>query len=155
MRIFGLLLFFFFLVSQNTFGCSCFGKRSVSDELKKSDAVFVGEVLGCEKFIVSDEVTKIDLTFAKIVFSVDEYYKAIYKWPKEIVVVSGIGGGDCGFEFIEGRKYIVYSVLINRYYSKGQRKKKFLYTDICSRTCELNETELKEIIKIRKPRAIN
>src|SRR5262247_3055052 len=46
-------------------------------------------------------------------------------------VITGWGGGDCGFEFKRGERYLVYA------YTNPQDNK--LYTSICQRTRALSE----------------
>jgi TonB family protein len=83
--------------------------------------------------------------------------EAIYK-GKHIsdttFIFTGSGGGDCGFNFKLGSKYIVYALkhkVEGRY--NGQLhidQKSAFYTTICKRTKLFDTTEIKEIEKYLK-----
>lgn len=65
-----------------------------------------------------------------------------------VTIVTGLGGGDCGFNFEIGTEYIVYSSFENKYYPQGNTVSKFLYTDICRRTRLATDTaEIKALSK--------
>lgn len=66
-------------------------------------------------------------------------YRAVYlqnlhayrgQAPDKVVVLTGIGLGDCGFDFETGKQYLVYGDRIDRDY---------LFTSICSGTSPLEE----------------
>ena len=47
-----LTILFLIIVSGDLFACTCIGDMSVKDEIKKSDAVFVGTNANCRSFAV-------------------------------------------------------------------------------------------------------
>jgi len=49
----------------------------------------------------------------------------------DVEIVTGMGGGDCGYNFEKGRKYLVYA---SEWHGR-------LYTGICSRTRPLNQAD--------------
>jgi 5-hydroxyisourate hydrolase-like protein (transthyretin family) len=65
----------------------------------------------------------------KVSFAIEENFRGIEGPVTE--VITGLGGGDCGFDFERGERYLVYAY-------RGQEDKK-LYTSICSRTRSLSE----------------
>jgi hypothetical protein len=60
----------------------------------------------------------------------DSYKGAL---PDHLIVGTGVGGGDCGFEFIKGETYLVFAEPAPDYYERVDYA-----TDICSRTAHVN-----------------
>lgn len=113
--------------SGKAFACSCIEPGSVEEEMKRVDVVFAGTVIS--KKIVGD-------------FQVEYWFKveAVYKGVttvKNVKVTTGIGGGDCGYNFTKGERYIVY----------GWVEGKAIDTNICTRTKNYDIDEEKELIK--------
>ena len=78
---------------------------------------------------------------------------SIYKGKiktKTVEIITGVGGGDCGYSFNIGQDYIIYSNYKTHYYKEGKKVQKYLYTNICTRTCKSNSNEINEINKILK-----
>lgn len=77
--------------------CSCVIPGTPVEEMEKSDAVFSGQVIEMEStptgYVVSLEVF--------------EFWKGDV--PEEVTVQTGMGGGDCGFNFERGKNYMVYA----------------------------------------------
>jgi len=110
-----------FTFSQSAEACTCRPapegysiSKQVREARSSAGAVFTGEVV---------EITE----------SSDGYYREIRikvasKWKgvksKEVVVYTGRGGGDCGYSFSVGGKYLVYA----------SRIEDRLFTNICQRT---------------------
>ncbi|PWT92497.1 MAG: hypothetical protein C5B54_03395 [Acidobacteria bacterium] len=111
-------------------GCSCAQGGTVCGDYASAAAVFVGVVSDITRgSIRRDETSKEDLFFGKIVhFSVEQAYKGVES--PEISVETGNGGGDCGYPFESGKRYLVYAYGI----PKGK-----LGTGICSRTKPLSQ----------------
>jgi hypothetical protein len=59
------------------------------------------------------------------IFAVSEPFVGIEGQSNQIEVRTGMGGGDCGYPFVVGQKYVVYA---------GKTKDGILATGICSRT---------------------
>ncbi|HEY0082456.1 MAG TPA: hypothetical protein VGB61_06680 [Pyrinomonadaceae bacterium] len=106
--------------------CSCaLGEDSPCQEFWQTDVVFAGTVVG------SSEI-KTDVAGYKrrlVRFSVEESYRGIEGAFAE--VVTGLGGGDCGYEFRQGGQYVVYAY--------RDDKEKRLHTSICTRTRPLDK----------------
>jgi hypothetical protein len=128
-RITPKLFLFIAILSLNlidSFGCTCILtlkrmslKQQINEARKKSTAVFMGQVL---------EITT-DPNMPKTVkFQVHRSWKLVQ--TKEVFIMTGYGGGDCGFHFTVGVSYLVYAygVDINK-----------LSTNICQRTANLKK----------------
>ncbi|MDQ3713249.1 MAG: hypothetical protein M3388_13665 [Acidobacteriota bacterium] len=140
--IFTIFLFIFFTVlnASNVLACSCIlqDSESIEKQVKKaytnSTAVFVGEV--------------VEVIEKPNAYSVEVKFKVVKSWKNELKdaasITTGRGGGDCGFEFEVGKKYLVYT----------DGDKNNLRTNICTRTSafEMNEdaTFLNKIKKVEK-----
>lgn len=113
--------------------CSCAELPSVEEELKQSQAVFSGKVVNVsEKQSIKGQVTK------SVLFKVTNTWKGVKQ--SQIIITTGLGGGDCGFDFKEGHEYLVYANESTMYGAKS------LVTIICNRTNELSS--LQEDLKI-------
>ena len=110
-----LVLAFLFTPSRAD-ACSCVGGIPMCESYWRTDAVFAGEAID----IATSESG--GLLRRRVRFRVDDVYRGAA--AREIDVFTGTGGGDCGFHFIVGRKYLVFAN------SFGGR----LSTGICSRT---------------------
>ena len=127
--LFSVAMFF----TSDVLACSCEIPRpndSVAEmtrkERKASSAVFLGEVLSVVKVSELENVAKI---------RVEVKWKGVK--TSEVNVSTGIGGGDCGFLFEVGEKYLIYV---------SKSKNGAFTTNICSRTKPLSEA--REEIKI-------
>jgi len=97
--------------------CDCPYHGAPCKAFANTPTVFVGRVV---------KVSTIDRKTA----SGDEYKDRLV-FAKTAEVVTGWGGGDCGYEFHEGVEYLVYGYT--------HREKGRLYTGICQRTRLLSE----------------
>jgi hypothetical protein len=99
--------------------CSCL-RVTICDAYKMSPAIFVGTVL---------ESKDIEKDRARVYrFTVEQSYKGVE--GTDIEVQTGMGGGDCGYSFTKGERYLVYA-----YFDKKTRT---FHTNICSRTTPLS-----------------
>ena len=134
------LAFFGVLNASNVFACTCLlspEAESLDSVVKKayknSSAVFAGEVI--------EIVQKPDVFFVEVKFAVEQ------KWndgiEKTVTVTTGKGGGDCGYRFEVGKKYLVYA---SNSYSKNS-----LRTNICTKTALAeNNKDIAVLNKIKK-----
>jgi hypothetical protein len=115
-------LFFalFSLISTLGISCSCAEplpgtseENQVLQELKDADTVFLGTVLSIWPTPTLEK---------RVTLLVHKSWRG--KGSEKVVVRTGLGGGDCGFRFKRGEKYLVYA-----YVHEGR-----LSTHICSRT---------------------
>ena len=69
-----------------------------------------------------------------------------------VSIITGFGHGDCGYNFEVGKEYIVYANdEINIGYGKIKKVPNTFETNICTRTCTLNNLELDLIRKYCRP----
>ena len=131
--------------------CDCIGTISVSQSLTGSDGVFAGTVLSVRDTIrvialeaAADTVRLPDRAFTFLVTK---------KWKGPVgdtlVVLTGRGGGDCGYPFGIGGSYLVYAG-----WSELNRPSGVLGTGICSRTRSLigADAEVAELDRLARRR---
>jgi hypothetical protein len=116
-----------FLVTKAGFACDCGLPRTgnpfkqvVTEARNKSKAVFSGTVVAIDK--------KPGDLYVAVRFKIEESWKGTLS--KEATVFTGQGGGDCGYKFEVGQRYLVYAY---RYNDTD------LGTNICQRTANLIE----------------
>jgi hypothetical protein len=136
------IIFSIFLIAftaSDVFACDCIllDEIPVEKQLKNayasSTSIFVGEVV--------EVITKPDVYFVSVKFKVEKNWNKNFQ--KEITVSTGKGGGDCGYKFQIGKKYLVYAY--------GENNK--LSTDICTRTALANSNKDAAFLnKIKKPK---
>lgn len=108
-----------FLPDNSTSACSCaYPPPSPQKSLENVDFVFMGTVKKVRKARMGNEV----------LFDVQTTWKGINQ--TQVYVMTGMGGGDCGYTFEEGKEYIVYGSDMDPYAGK-------LSTNICMRTREI------------------
>ena len=123
--------------------CTCRLASSPCVAAGNARAVFVGQVV---------EITNVDpgalqappsLPFSRrIAFKVTESLRG--ELGDSVIVYTGSGGGDCGFQFSKGKSYLVYASALDR---------EPLTTSTCSRTREAGrgaEGEIKELRALAK-----
>ena len=96
-------------------------KDQVKLALRESRAVFIGQV----SEIVPSQGTDMIVT---VKLGVERFWKG--DLGEEVSLTTGRGGGDCGYQFEVGRKYLVYAYGAN---------KTQLSTNICQRTTALSD----------------
>jgi hypothetical protein len=143
-------------IGKKSIACSCIGVANVKEEIKKQDAVLVGTITNKEEIIIYDTLNPdyaIKLIEIKYTIIVETVYKGNLKCDTAFIF-TGKGGGDCGYNFQLGQKYIVYAGNFNpeeRYKSSvSTGKRSSFYTSICTRTRPYNEEEIEEIEKYKK-----
>jgi hypothetical protein len=136
--IFFSLVLMLMATAVNSYACSCSLqqgsiKKLVGKAYKDSTTVFSGEVVE-----IKQESGKYYIT---VLFKVNKSYKG--KSFATLKVSTGRGGGDCGYPFKVGEKYLVYA------YGKADDE---LGSSICSRTSLLADTEDLKILQKKKNR---
>src|SRR5688572_17187304 len=111
--------------AENANACSCAGGGGPCESYGGAAAVFVGTVVGHREHRVSKEVArKEDRWYPNAFkFSIEQAYLGVN--GSEIEIFTGTGGGDCGYQFKSGQRYLVYAYR----YSDGP-----LTTSICTST---------------------
>ena len=130
--------------------CQCFAPAeappvevAVEKALQKSDVVFLGRVM-------SGRVAEDNLLGARLeyTFTVTESWKGIDS--TSVRVRTGMGGGDCGYDFKLGRYYLVYA---NRGAVGSGPYEGQLFTGICTRTAPVGSPDARtDIAILRKER---
>jgi hypothetical protein len=128
------------------YACSCMGSGPPCQELARSNAVFTGKVIDITEPLVGEpskvfprssrrerrdrELASAAYPRRRVRFEIREVMAGLPAGQKEIEIVTGMGGGDCGYEFRWDEEYVVYA------YQNPQRR---LETGICTRTRPLSE----------------
>ena len=165
----GFIAFVFLQCYLSLSACSCVGGVSfVATALGYSHTVFVGKVIGIVPFTVIDSSlyykmsekarnsaigqkyiqSSINIrTFKKVLFSFSRIFKG-EKMGDTMAVITGMGGGDCGYIFEVGKEYIVYCDQEKQSLRGKTEVPAFLTTNICTRTQLKNEEEIAFLEKI-------
>jgi hypothetical protein len=115
--------------------CDCmFGGSPPCEEYWRSEAVFAGKVVRKETFYVEEGEGNSRDKYQQVLarFSIEQAFKGIA--GDEVGIVTGMGGGDCGYHFKEGERYVVYAI-------RSGRDKSRLYAGICNRIKLVAEAE--------------
>lgn len=111
-------------VPISAYACDCVIPPSVETELSQSDAVFSGKVIR-----IKDKRSAGGYVRNEIIFEVYQTWKGVDE--SQIKIITGQGGGDCGYHFVPDGEYLVYG-RNSEMYGKSQ-----LSTGICDRTVDL------------------
>jgi 5-hydroxyisourate hydrolase-like protein (transthyretin family) len=117
------------LLAREARACSCAGDRAPCQEYWQADAVFVGEVVGESKLTLEEDSYKNTMRLVRL--AVEQPLRGVE--AAEVEVATGWGGGDCGYQFQRGVRYVVYA-------DRGEKDGR-LYTGICMRTRPLAEAD--------------
>jgi hypothetical protein len=101
--------------------CSCGSSGPPCQSLFQVDAVFAGTVKTISEI---ERTSDSPYRHRSVVFAIDRAFRGVQGTTAE--VVTGMGGGDCGYDFKQGERYLVYA-----YRNSGTSR---LATGICSRT---------------------
>jgi hypothetical protein len=131
--------------------CSCIGKEDVKQARKKADAVFLGSVITVEQLQVSviGVFTQFPIYVKRYTLQVERSFKG-KSVPDTVVIVTGVGSGDCGFVFKLNERYVVYGSR-----DGGNKERLFAekplvgrgiyWTNICTRTTGDHVSELEAL----------
>jgi hypothetical protein len=120
-----LLAFLIPLSATKVFACQCAGRALPCEGYWKASAVFIGTVISRTTTTRKSEG---EFNNRLIHFAVDRAFRNVE--GSEVEVATGLGGGDCGYDFRVGGQYLVYAY---------QTANNQLATGICSRTRLLAE----------------
>ena len=112
------------LASSTVSACSCGSSGSPCESFGSASAVFVGTPVSVREKPrpTEKDATKDNWNRIVVKFSVEQSYLGVS--GTEIEIFTGSGGGDCGYRFQIGQRYLVYAT---QYENK-------LVTSICFRT---------------------
>ena len=114
------------LAAREAAACSCIEPGAACEDYWKASAVFLGRVES-----ISRQPGKLPSRMPgsrRVTFAVLEGFTGVRDGSVE--VMTGSGGGDCGFPFREGAEYVVYA-------QRGAPGMP-LYASLCSRTREVS-----------------
>jgi hypothetical protein len=111
----GLVVMLF--ASARAFACQCAGTRPSCQEYWEATAVFSGTVIESRQVTVSEGTYSHEMRAIRL--SIDQPFRGVE--GAEVEVLTGFGGGDCGFGFRQTEQYLVYA-----YRSERDQK---LYTE--------------------------
>lgn len=97
------------LLSISAYGCQCMSGEKPCQAFGKASAVFVGTVTAAKiapKTLGGDR-NEINWTPRTFEFSVEQSFLGVE--GTEVEVATGMGGGDCGYGFVTGQRYLVYA----------------------------------------------
>ncbi len=141
-----IILYLCIIHTTSSKACSCVGLRSIKEEVRVSDVVFTGVVLSKRTFNVNDSIS-----MGGFIIQNAEYSILVTKRLKGLIqkdtikIITGIGGGDCGFPFLIGNEYIVYANFSTKYFQQGKKVDLFLTTNSCKRTKIKTKKEVRKI----------
>ncbi|WP_420128697.1 hypothetical protein [Longimicrobium sp.] len=85
--------------------CKCAAPADVPAAVAASDAVFTGRVLSVRDTTIA--VGEHAWPVRRVTLRADRAWKGVES--RLVVVLTGMGGGDCGFAFRRGESYLVYA----------------------------------------------
>src|SRR5262245_25699747 len=102
---------YLFFTTPDALACTCelprpgtTLKQAVTQARDKSKAVFSGEVLEIIRYPKSLSL--------EVKFRVENSWKQVR--TNQVVIHTGRGGGDCGYQFEIGERYLIYAYLSNK-----------------------------------------
>jgi hypothetical protein len=124
--------------------CSCAREAAPCQSFGAAQAIFVGKVVGSKEQRREKNQDGTSTTYAvgEIYFELEEAFLGV-KGPR-VVIHSGTGGGDCGYWFLKGMRYLVYA------YGAAPDA---LSTSICTRTRTLADaaTDMEFLRNLPRP----
>jgi hypothetical protein len=110
--VFALMIGLFFVAVQSVQACSCVGTGAPCQAFWNTPAVFSGQVEEVKTIIpesVLADGRKVYGPNRRVVrISVIEGFRGIEQ-QKSVETHTGGGGGDCGYDFQTGQKYLIYA----------------------------------------------
>ena len=118
------------LFTSEVIACSCNEPPVPCQAYWEASAVFIGTVI--DSSIITLQIEDNRRERQRLVrFSLDEAFRGVQGATAE--VITGMWGGDCGFEFKPGERYLIYA------YRRQQDNK--LHTSVCTRTRPVSKAD--------------
>jgi hypothetical protein len=103
-----ILTLFFSMVS---YACDCDETLTIEKAFKQSEKVFTGKIISVRphnsKMYKNGDETIEEYSNVKVKIELTNSFKGSSK--KTIELITGIGGGDCGYDFIVGEEYLIFA----------------------------------------------
>jgi Carboxypeptidase regulatory-like domain len=114
-------------ISETALACACTRPPLPCEAYWQVEAVFIGTAKELSWIEFEEKLENIVLKRKRPVFrfSVDQAFRGVN--GAQVAVMTGIGGGDCGYDFKIGEQYLIYAY-------RDQQKKEMLSTSVCTRT---------------------
>ncbi len=93
------------VLPTRSFACSCVPPGSPAEELVQAAAVFRGEAVAVRTFLDGGAWSSEEPMFVK--FRVETVWKGAA--PQTRYITTRRSGASCGYQFVEGLEYVVYS----------------------------------------------
>lgn len=122
-RVLAIGLLSLLALPDTCFACSCPPPRPPTEATAGATTVFRGRVTA-----TTLEGAPQGYRYRRATFQVDTVWKGAL--GREVVIFTGGGGGDCGYDFVPGQEYVVYA----RQSPGGSLLPAGLVTGICERT---------------------
>src|SRR5262245_22945710 len=121
-------------LSENALACVCWLTRPPCEEYWQADAVFIGTSKELSWFEYEDKLPELVIKRKQPVFhfSIDQAFRGVS--GSQVAVLTGMGGGDCGYGFKIGEQYLVYASR-----DRDPQMKGMLATSVCTRTRPLRD----------------
>jgi hypothetical protein len=156
------LLFSLLLNAGSALACSCIqvGKPDPIADVSGTDVVFRGRAIATAMVLTNSDgavirknrqETPTGFVQRFVVFRVEELFKG--EIAPLTILVTGSGGGDCGYAFEDGKEYLVFGTLSSeKRFTKLARSGSVLTTSICTFTqATAGATELLTSLRAKFP----
>jgi len=127
------------IIAESESMCTCVSpKRPTCEVWWQTSAIFTGRVTKID--LVTEQAADGQSRVKRLVrLRVQERWRGM-QGKRDVTIATGAGGGDCGFQFEQGRTYLIYA---NQSVQTGRYE-----TGICSRTA-LIEDSTADLIYLR------
>jgi len=139
-KYFGVVLALLFIAAPGAFGCTCVPpppglntRRAFAEwQIRNSTVIFEGKVakVSLKNWPVKLEAGKTFYLRPALLVSFSNVHVYRGDLPNQFVIETGMGGGDCGYPFVNGKSY-----LVDAWADKGGH----LTTGLCSATSRLED----------------
>lgn len=121
LRIVGIVLLCLVTCSRSE-ACSCISPGPPCASYWQADAVFSGKVTAIAEQSGASDTQAPWPSMRRATISIESAFRGVE--GKSVELLTGMGGGDCGYNFVSGERYLVYAY----------RSPRGLIATICSRT---------------------
>jgi hypothetical protein len=127
----GTALFATIVSIANASACSCAGPGAPCQDYGRATAVFIGTPISVRTAEQTSTRSPGEIDWLPVTFKFTLEQSFLGVESREVEVSTGRGGGDCGYNFKLGNRYVVYAY----------RSQNRLATSICSRTKLLEDAK--------------